>query len=254
MDQYECCPQNESGEAAGRPGWGCPENSGQLTCCRCGFGRRRPYRERGCRGRHVGIGSHETHAGRRRSADAGGKPSGPQDPRVCWALARAPSTLGIDTESASLIASVLTEAGRDIDALQSDGPVRNGQTCSVVSHSPLGPVRGHRKQSVDAQSGASIPWLSRLKALIAASGLEFRHSATHRTYCVSLALRSPVGVSHGSVATLRSRRGTRHFQSRHSAVRPSVTLALALAEEIGHGRTSMAAIKRDWALPLDSGR
>jgi len=39
------------------------------------------------------------------------------------ALARAPSTLGIDTESASLIASVLTEAGRDIDALQSDGPV-----------------------------------------------------------------------------------------------------------------------------------
>jgi hypothetical protein len=38
------------------------------------------------------------------------------------ALARAPSTLGIDTESASLIASFLTEAGRDIDALQSDGP------------------------------------------------------------------------------------------------------------------------------------
>ena len=39
------------------------------------------------------------------------------------ALARAPSTLGIDTESASLIASVLTEAGREIDALQNDGPV-----------------------------------------------------------------------------------------------------------------------------------
>jgi hypothetical protein len=39
------------------------------------------------------------------------------------ALARAPSTLGLDTESASLIASVLTEAGRDIDALQIGGPV-----------------------------------------------------------------------------------------------------------------------------------
>ncbi len=38
------------------------------------------------------------------------------------------------------------------------------------------------------------------------------------------------------------------------SVRPFVTLALALAEEIGHGRTWMAAIKRDWALPLDSGR
>ena len=36
--------------------------------------------------------------------------------------------------------------------------------------------------------------------------------------------------------------------------RPSVTLALALDEGIGHGRTSMAIIKRDGALPLDSGR
>ena len=39
------------------------------------------------------------------------------------ALARAPSTLGIDTESASLIASVLTEAGRNIGAVLNDQPV-----------------------------------------------------------------------------------------------------------------------------------
>ena len=45
------------------------------------------------------------------------------DPRMQGLSPAGLKILGFDTESASLIASVLTEAGREIDALQNDGPV-----------------------------------------------------------------------------------------------------------------------------------